>query len=57
MIDLSTAGPGEAPSIRIKPAEDLEKKEGQSITFECEATGNPTPQVHWIKYVRAKLSL
>ena len=38
-------------SLRIKsfPNSLVTVKEGQTVVLECEANGNPPPQIHWLK--------
>ena len=37
-----------APSLAIKPR-DQTVTENKTVVFSCAATGNPTPQITWIK--------
>ncbi|KAB7505745.1 Neurotrimin [Armadillidium nasatum] len=44
------------PSTKTKGGIDfVQGREGDSITLECEASGNPIPQISWRKIVRSSL--
>jgi len=44
MLEKTEEKVGEAPKIRVKP-EPKVVEEGQTVVFECEATGEPVPEV------------
>ncbi|XP_044579347.1 basement membrane-specific heparan sulfate proteoglycan core protein isoform X6 [Cotesia glomerata] len=47
MLEISGSGPTEPKAI-IRPSYQ-QIKEGEPIEFHCEVTGNPTPEVDWIR--------
>lgn len=45
---------GEAPEKEIPPefrslTRDTKVLQGEPVTFDCQITGTPAPQVHWTK--------
>lgn len=41
------------PSLQMIPQENhVTAKQGGSVLFECQATGNPIPMVQWSKKVK-----
>ena len=47
MLTLTGSNPVE-PKVAIRPNSN-KVKEGEPVTFRCEVTGNPQPEVEWIR--------
>lgn len=46
--DLELGSSTSAPSFIAMP-KSQEAVEGQTVTLDCAANGNPKPQIHWLK--------